>query len=256
MRLAFLGTSAAIPSPWRDTTALVFEVVPELVLVDCGGSPVQKLRRLGLDPLRLTRIVITHTHPDHAYGLPALVQNLILLGRRAPLPIHCRAEHVETLRGLLGLFRLLDREDAFPVPLHGVEPRAGRRLLETGALTLTASPNAHGAMPNLALRLEGDGAVVVYSSDTRPCEAVVELARGADLLIHEATFAERDRERAGWHSTAREAGEVARAAGVRRLLLAHVDAPYHEDLAALTAEARRVFPGEVEVAEELRWYTP
>ncbi len=254
MRLAFLGTSGAVPSPWRDTTALVFEVGRELVLVDCGGSPVQKLRRLGLDPLALTRVVITHTHPDHAYGLPVLVQNLILLGREAPLPVFCRAEHVETLRELLRLFRLIDREGAFPVLFEGVAPRRGP-LLQSGGLTISAAPNDHGAMPNLALRVEGDGAAVVYSSDTRPCAAVVELARGADLLIHEATFAERDRERAGWHSTAREAGEVARAAGVRRLLLTHVDAPYHGRLAALAAEAARAFPGPVEVAEELRWYT-
>lgn len=255
MRLAFLGTSGAISSPWRDTTALIVQAGPELVLVDCGGSPVQKLRRLGLDPLQLTRVVITHTHPDHAYGLPALVQNLLLLGREAPLPILCRAEHVETLRALLRLFRLLEREGALPVRVEGAPPLEGQLLFRSEALAVTASPNAHGAMPNLALRVEGDGAVVVYSSDTRPCDAVVELARGADLLIHEATFSERDRERAGWHSTAREAGEVAHAAGVRRLLLTHVDAPYHDRLDALAAEAQAVFPGPVEVAEELRWYT-
>ena len=65
-RFAFLGTSGAVPSAERDTISLVFEDDAGMVLVDCGGSPVQRLRRLGLDPLRLSRVVVTHLHPDHA----------------------------------------------------------------------------------------------------------------------------------------------------------------------------------------------
>lgn len=75
MRFAFLGTSGAVASATRDTTSLLFDGGSGGVLIDCGGSPVQRLRRLGVDPLTLTHVVITHIHPDHAYGLPALVQS-------------------------------------------------------------------------------------------------------------------------------------------------------------------------------------
>ena len=239
-----------MPSAARDTTALLVGAGSTLCLLDVGGSPVQKLRRTGVDPVALTAVVVTHTHPDHVYGLPALVQCLLILGRRAPLPVHCRVEHVGLIERLLDLFGL--RREGLDVPVVGVEPRAGVGILATPELVLTGSPNVHGAMPNLAVRAEGGGRSVVYSSDTRPCPEVTALARGAAVLVHEATFARPNP--AQWHSTAREAGRIARAAGAGRLVLAHVGYTEHGRLRARTREARAAFGGPVTVAEECRWY--
>ena len=170
MHFVFLGTSGAIPGAQRDTTSLAFVGRSEVLLVDVGGSPVQKLRAAGIDPLRLSHVLITHIHPDHAYGLPALIQNLILLGRTAPLPLFCRVEHAVALTDLLDLFALRTRKGSFPVPVHGVEPREGIEVLRTESFVVSASPNAHGNMPNVALRFDVQrGMAVVYSSDTEPC---------------------------------------------------------------------------------------
>ena len=91
------------------------------------------------------------------------------------------------------------------------------------------------------------GRTVVYTGDTRPHAEVIAAARGADLLVHEATFGQDERQRAQetGHSTAAEATRVAREAGARRLVLTHISPRYTREAPELLSEARAVFPGTV-----------
>jgi ribonuclease Z len=251
VHFTFLGTAGAAPARDRDTTSIVFVGDGDAVLVDCGGSPMQKLLLAGVTRDALRRVIITHMHADHVYGLPSLVEMLYLLGRKAPLRLACREEHEQPLRTLLGLFRQLERPGIFPIVWELVPARERFALPALGSFMVSTSPNAHGSMPNIAVRLEAPGRpAVVYSSDTEPCDAVAALARGAHTLIHEATYSERRTARLGVHSTAAEAGAIAARAEVRRLILAHIDVGHHGELDAHRDEARAHFAGEVEVAQE------
>jgi ribonuclease Z len=96
------------------------------------------------------------------------------------------------------------------------------------------------------------GRRVAITGDTRPCQATVAAARGVDLLVHECTFGDGEADRAieTTHSTAREAGRVARDARVERLVLTHLSTRYDADPSPLLAQATEEFPGAVEVARD------
>jgi ribonuclease Z len=131
------------------------------------------------------------------------------------------------------------------------EGPAFARLQDGESVTANDGTTVH---PEQVMGPPRPGLAVAYVTDTRPCDGGRALAEDADLLYHDSTFTDELHDRAveTGHSTAREAAEVARDAGARRLLLGHISARY-DDAAPLAAEAQAVFPRS-EVAEELRRY--
>jgi ribonuclease Z len=101
--------------------------------------------------------------------------------------------------------------------------------------------------PSVLVGKPRPGRKVVVTGDTRPCASTIDASRGADLLIHEATFGDEEMERAieTGHSTAREAAMVARDAGVESLVLTHFSARYSRDASELGMEARQCFPSTI-----------
>ena len=260
MPFQFFGTSGAIPSPDRDNTALAFYSKDEVVLVDCSGSPYQKILKAGLDPMWVTSLIVTHRHVDHVYGIPSLAHNMRLAGRRATVHVYALSETMKILRGFIGLFPL-EEKMPYRIELHEVPPKEGHEVLRAKGFRILSTPVKHGA-PNIALRVEfdspGERGAVVYSSDTSPCPSLIALARRADVLIHEATFLhdEAARAAADGHTTGYQAGEVARQADVKRLILCHFSASLYGREDELRREAVQSFGGSVELAEELREYRP
>jgi ribonuclease Z len=242
--LVVLGTAASVPDADHDTVGLVLNGLDWAVLIDCGGSPLHKLARSGVELDAIRAVILTHRHADHVYGLPMMVQGLWLGGREDPLPIYGPAETLDVARNLLDLFSLAERSDMFALEWHAVPLRERRRVLEVEGVQITASPMVHGQVDTLALRFENTktGRAIVYSADTEPCQALVRLATKADLLLHEATGD------SPGHSSPAQAAEIACRAGVARLALIHYPVR-GVNLESWLREAAE-FPGTVALARD------
>ncbi len=238
----YLGTGAALPGPGRDNTSLALDDGRYITLVDTSGSPLKRLCEAGIDPDRLSRVIITHEHLDHTFGYPSLLQSLWLRGRKEPLDVYAQATTWRVLDGLTSLYRADRWAGAFPVRKQIIEPGDGP-FLETSEISVRAAPGRH-SVPSVGVQVKtGRGMSLVYSSDTSPCDSICELARDADVLVHEATFVagkEEEANRLG-HSTSRQAAEVAVEAGVQHLVLIHFTPSVGDDLAALRLGAEAVF---------------
>jgi len=243
-----LGTSTAFPHNTREQTYLLLDCETQAFLIDCAGSPLQRLSLVGVAVEKLEGLIVTHHHPDHIYGVPALLSGLWLYGRKKPFHIYGPEKSVRTLRALVELMEWDGWPDWLSIVYHEVSAQENALVLDSPECRITASPVEHLIMTTLAVRIEGKraGGVVVYSSDTGPSDALVRLARGAHLLIHEATGAE-----AG-HSTPAQAGAIAHRAQVGRLVLVHY--PRLEDAPQMIQQARQEFAGPVEVAEDFAIY--
>jgi ribonuclease Z len=242
--LTFLGSSAAVPAVGHDNTYLAVEGEVSTVLIDCGGSPLQKLQLAGIDPAQLGYLILTHRHPDHIYGFPILMLGLWLLGQPHPLQVLAEPETLQTAQALLQLFRP-DEWPGFVWPAYRpVHLNDESVVLDLPDLLFTACPTEH-TVPSMAVKVtdKSTGRTVVYSSDTTPCQSLMRLARGADTLIHEAAG------QFGVHSTAAEAGQTAARAGVGELYLIHYPV-LDADLSALLADAQKEFTGPVELARD------
>ncbi len=248
-RVTLLGSAATLAGREHDSIYLLIRSAAGHYLVDCGASPPHKLARAGADLGAVRGVLLTHDHADHIYGLPLLVQALMLLTwERAwsgELAVWGLPETLVTAEALLAVFGLTDR---IPLDFRPIPARPNTLVLETADLTIRTTPVEH-TRPTVAVRMEGkaSGQVLVYSGDTRPCPALCHLAAGADLLLHEATVTEP----AIGHSTAAQAGETAAAAAVRQLVLVHFDPA--GDREVMVAEAAKSFGGPVEVGRD--WMT-
>jgi ribonuclease Z len=278
LSVLFAGTAGSVPSARRGLPALLVRRGAERILIDCGeGTQRQLVRSVGL--IDVTDIFITHLHADHWLGLPGMLRSFALRDRERPLAVHGPPGLAELMRAMQRVYGRLSfeleivelevgeavRRDElevrpFPVRHRGnaygyallEDPRPGRFDAEL-AERLGVSPGpdfgrlqrgetVDGVRPEQVIGAAREGRKVVISGDTAPCEAVAVAAHRADLLVHEATFGEDERERAGQtgHSTAGEAAMVARDAEVRLLALTHLSARYGGG--ELRDEARAVFP--------------
>jgi ribonuclease Z len=243
-KVIILGSSNAIPTKDSENTHMVIVGNGRTLLIDSVSNPILRLEQAGVDFNDLTDIIITHFHPDHASGIPLLLMDMWLMGRQRALNIyglHYTLDRVETM---MGLYNWSEWPNFFPVVFYRIPSSEMSPVLDCSDFTIHASP-VHHMIPNIGLRIQFKKShkTMSYSCDTEPCDEVVRLSEGADILIHESAG-----ESVG-HSSAKQAGEIARRAEVGRLYLIHYPTGKYAK-GDLVAEARTTFPGEVELAKD------
>lgn len=269
MKIALLGTASAVCSADRDNTTLVVETNEALIPIDCSGSTAKKLLQLGFDFTKIDHVLITHWHPDHVYGLPGLLHEMQLLGRRRKLTLYLPRSSQRIIEPFVrALF--VDIPDLFPIEYHpidmvenvllvggdtrarssDVEPRVWSRA---GEYEVYSTPVQH-SHDTLAYKIVENGGETsfVYSSDTQPSESLIRFAGDADLLIHECTYLDGEPAAVNTtHSNARQVGQVAARAGVKQLGLVHlgIEAMKHPEIAL--RQAQENFAGPVVVGQDM-----
>ncbi|MEM0022573.1 MAG: ribonuclease Z [Archaeoglobaceae archaeon] len=290
-RVVFLGTAGAVPSSERNTSAIFVQYSKHRFLFDCGEGTQRQMITAKLGFRNLDHIFITHMHTDHFIDIFGLIETLSLNGRKKEINFYTpKPEVLKALFEIFGYENLefdlkvhkasdgdevrfenlrvlafktehivqsvgyalieedskkFDREKAEKL---GIPPGPLYAKLKKGEAVLWKDKLI---TPDMVLGEVKKGRKVVYTGDTRPCERIVEIAKNADLLIHDASFSE---ELKSWaiesgHSTAREAGEVAKKANVKKLILTHISARFSKNPDTLLREAKEVFEN-VEVAKD------
>lgn len=242
-RMILLGTGTGLPEIDRGNTHMLWDGPGGPLLIDAGGSTYERILRAGVDPQGLAGVLLTHSHCDHINGLPGLIFSMRLGGREAPLPIYGLAVTLEIARAAIEAMQV-----EYHVPLDWRPLSAGASLPLAEGWRLRTAMTVH-SRPCIALRFEelATGRAIVCSADTEPCPPVQALAAGAAVIIHEATMPEPF----PGHTSPRQAGEVAAAAGARRLVLVHYSPrrTMPED-AALAAVRAGGFTGLAEIGRD------
>lgn len=243
-KVIILGSSNAVPSKDHENTHLVIVGRERTILVDCVSNPVVRLEQAGVDFNDLTDIVITHFHPDHVSGVPLLLMDMWLMGRKKPINIYGLHYTMDRLEDLMGFYGWSEWPDFFSVGFYRLPEAEMAHVLDSNEFKINSSP-VHHMIPTIGLRVESKKTekILAYSCDTEPCEQTVRLAGGADILIHEAGGASYG------HSSAEQAGEIATKAEVGSLYLIHYPTGRFAN-GDIAAEARKTFRGEVTVAKD------
>src|SRR3954453_13399016 len=259
MRLTVLGKSPSCQDADGACSGYLVEEGDTCLLVDCGNGVFSKLRRYR-DYGAVTAVVVSHLHADHFLDLVPFSYALTYAPKRQPVPIQrwpgdpdpykprliCPPGSRETFRRIVGAWGNDDLiENAFELEEDSVDDKP-----QGGELTIEFTSGPHFT-ETFALKVHSSangGGWLAYGADSSPNQDVVDFSRGADLLMIEATLPRPEGTGMRGHLTPREAGEHAKAAGVKRVLLTHMSDEMDELWARREAEA--AFGGPVHIATE------
>nr|WP_048063502.1 MBL fold metallo-hydrolase [Methanococcoides burtonii] len=182
MKITFLGTGVAIPQKDRVQSGVLIEYGENKVLFDCGGGILNRIFESGVLHTEIDTIVLSHLHLDHVADVMCLLKANWLC-EKLDAVIYGPVGTQEWLGRLMAIYPYMKVK----VNVEVREVVAGEEFELSQGCNVRCTDGIH-SVPSLGYRVEHDGEVVVYSGDTEPCDSIMKLAQGADMLIHECSF--------------------------------------------------------------------
>ena len=281
IKLAFLGTGDAIPTKKRNHTAILLTYKNENILVDCGEGTQRQLKIAKISPAKITRILITHKHGDHTFGLPGLFYTLAMNKYSKTLEVY----GPKGIKSYINQIKKLGSELRIKMKIKEVRGK----FLETPDFYIEAKPmkhkvpcNAYSFIVKDKIRLNKaklkklklphtpllkklqcgkditikgkkikakhvtyleKGKKITFILDTSMNKNAIPLAKNSDILISEATFSSQETKRAKEykHLTSEQAATIAKKSKSKKLILTHVSQRHEKDLSQIEKQAEKIF---------------
>ncbi len=249
--ISFLGTGGSVATIERDNTSFLIRHDTDIVLIDCPGSLVQKIKKLDVEPGNIRSIVVTHIHPDHVYGLPSLIHSLMLT--ECQIDLFGSEETVNFCRRFLELFHLLDKKIKCRVRFYALEPDRDFTLTHSIACSTIKVPHSESSLA-FEFRFGASGLNLFYSGDTPVFPPLFESAAGADYLIHDCSapsrfFTEFPALKT-MHANPIDLGHAAQEAGILCLIPCHFFGEIEYSFSEIEQEIREHYSGKLIIPED------
>lgn len=244
MKLTIIGCAGSYPGPNSPASGYLLEAPHDgrtyRLMLDLGNGALGNLQNY-IDLSEVDAVALSHLHADHCLDLCGfyVVRKYHPQGEMPQIPVYGPAETADYLARAYGLEQDPGMREQFD--FRAWQPGES---VQIGPFTVSTILVDH-PVEAYAVKIQHGGKTLVYSGDTGPFDGLTEFVRGADVFLAEASFMEGRDNPPNLHLTGGDAGRIATAVGLDRLLLTHVP-PWHDEAQAL-ADAQAEYSGSVEL---------
>lgn len=252
-KIIFLGTAGAVASKNRDNTSFLIKTKKDLILIDTPGALVNKLTKLGIKFYKISKILFTHTHPDHIYGIISLLHSQYKLKNK--IHIYGTLKVIRLIRILRKIFSLDNPQDYPKVIFHPLKhPLFTFYKSKEITISFFKAKHSYGAV-GFKIYFKGKGKTLVISGDTALNSKLIEEAKFCDFLIHDCFSPERFFKKYPQlykkHTSSLQLGKIASLCKAKTLIPIHFSSELIYNFSELIREIRKNYSGKLIIPKDL-----